>query len=122
MTTLQAGDIPQLTLGWRLKMALEHGGIKRGEIAEALGVDESTVSRWCAGRGKAPAKAFIKIWAEETRVSLAWLETGQSGDGGGTPPSGLPHEDKSAALSRLAARKRSRHAGRSLTDPYPVAA
>lgn len=114
MTTMHAGRIPQLTLGWRLKMALDHGDIKRGPIAEALGVDESTISRWCNGGGKPPARAFILQWAEITGVDAGWLETGQGTPGPGTTEDEPGDDSEQSNELERAAR---RHRGRSLGAP-----
>lgn len=70
--------IPSLTLGWRLKMALATGDRKAGEMAEALGVDSSTVSRWMADKGAPPRAAFINQWALLTGVDPGWLRSGIS--------------------------------------------
>lgn len=85
-----SGAIPQLTLGWRLKMAL--GDYGAAEIARDLGVDRSTVSRWMADRGAPPKAAYVKQWALITRVDSHWLQTGEAptssdkGPGGGMAP------------------------------------
>lgn len=89
MTTERSERIPQLTLGWRLKMAL--GDMKRDEIAETLGVNPATISRWMADKGAPPKRAYILQWAMVTGVPVAWLETGQiPSDGGpGEPAHGV---------------------------------
>lgn len=69
--------VPPLTLGWRLKMALDMAGLSNVQMAEALGVSRATISRWMADKGAAPHRAYIKQWSEETHVGLHWLETGQ---------------------------------------------
>lgn len=85
MSEMTAGRaIPQLTLGWRLKMAL--GDYGATEIAADLGVDRSTVSRWMADRGAPPKVAYIKQWALITHTDPEWLQTGEtprSSDGPG---------------------------------------
>lgn len=52
-----SGRVPELTLGWRLKMAL--GDMRRDDIAESLGVNPATVTRWMGDRGAKPRRAYI---------------------------------------------------------------
>ena len=67
--------VPELTLGWRLKMAL--GDRSAQSIADDLGVTRGTVSRWMADRGAPPKAAYIKMWALITQTDVRWLLTGQ---------------------------------------------
>jgi transcriptional regulator with XRE-family HTH domain len=78
------GQVPTLTLGWRLKMAL--GDMPVQEMCELLGVSRATVSRWMAGKGKAPTRAYIAQWALITRTDFHWLKDGRTSfqpNGGG---------------------------------------
>ena len=86
MSTATAGPrVPDLTLGWRLKMAL--GEHKAEWIADQLGVGRQTVSRWMSDRGAAPRRAYLMQWALLTGVDVDWLTTGRAQtrppDGGG---------------------------------------
>ena len=74
--------VPPLTLGWRLKMALDMAGISNAQMAEALGVNRATISRWMADRGAPPRRGYIVAWSNETRVGLHWLESGVMPDAG----------------------------------------
>lgn len=74
MSETAPSRIPVLTLGWRLKMAL--GDMKAGDMAELLGVDRSTVSRWMADRGAPPRRVYVRQWAMATGVDVEWLERG----------------------------------------------
>lgn len=75
MTTQRDERIPQLTLGWRLKMALGDE-VSVQEMADYLGVSRQTAGRWMADKGAAPKRAFVVQWALRTGVSLKWLESG----------------------------------------------
>ena len=77
MTESATAEVPTLTLGWRLQMAMAHGGQTRYSMAEALGVGISTITRWTSDKGT-PKKAYITQWAWLTRVPVDWLETGIS--------------------------------------------
>ena len=74
MSTAAHGTIPELTLGWRMKMAL--GEMKVQEIADALGVNRATVGRWMRDDGARPRRAYLLQWAIMTGVDPVWLETG----------------------------------------------
>jgi transcriptional regulator with XRE-family HTH domain len=60
------------------------GDMKRDDMAELLGRDPATLSRWMGDKGTPPARAFILQWALATNVSAEWLETG-------VEPSNGPH-------------------------------
>lgn len=101
-TQTQEGRVPELTLDWRLQMAL--GDMKRSEMADTLGVDPGTISRWCHGKGKPPKRVYLMQWALVTGVSLRWLETGE-----GAPTSPNPgRRDDSAVAALIAEKTRSR--------------
>ena len=89
--------VPQLTLGWRLKLALSTAGIQAGAIATDLGVDRATVSRWMGDRGAAPKRAYLRQWAWITRVDYDWLTTGVASSGGGSPD-GAPIDGGSSGM------------------------
>jgi transcriptional regulator with XRE-family HTH domain len=76
MSTAPQAHVPPITLGWRLKIALSHGGIKAEHMADALDVSRQTVSRWMSDKGAPPKRVYLKEWAEATGVPLQWLETG----------------------------------------------
>lgn len=75
MSTQRDERIPQLTLGWRLKMALGDE-VSVQEMADYLDVSRQTVGRWMADKGAPPKRPFIVQWALRTGVSLRWLESG----------------------------------------------
>lgn len=63
-----------MTLGWRLRMSLEHAGIKADEMAQQLHVHRGTVTRWTHDIGSPPRAIYLERWAQITRVPLAWLQ------------------------------------------------
>jgi transcriptional regulator with XRE-family HTH domain len=84
-----SGNIPSLTLGWRLKMSLDYADISVHAMAEMLGVSRATLSRWMSDKGERPKKAYLSQWALATGVPFEWIDTGvvtaiPSPDGGGT--------------------------------------
>lgn len=76
MSTATVGTIPQVTLGWRLQMALGHAGIKVQDMAAQLGVNRGTLTRWMHDVGAQPKRAYLLQWALSTGVDPVWLETG----------------------------------------------
>lgn len=64
---------PQVTLGWRLRMAMEHAGLKADDMAKALGVHRGTITRWTHDVGAAPRGIYLRQWAELTDVAFGWL-------------------------------------------------
>jgi transcriptional regulator with XRE-family HTH domain len=72
---MAAGDVPEWTLGDRLRKAREVAGIRQDEIAERLGVSPATISNWETGTRHARGGEINMVgrWARETRVSEAWL-------------------------------------------------
>jgi transcriptional regulator with XRE-family HTH domain len=73
---MRKSTIPEVSLGWRLKMSLASAGMHAFEMAERLEVSRATVSRWMADRGAPPHRIFIRQWAQLTGVDQGWLLTG----------------------------------------------
>lgn len=65
--------IPELTLGWRLRMAMERANLKAEDMAEQLGVHRGTISRWAHDIGKPPRAIYLQRWAELCQVRYEWL-------------------------------------------------
>ena len=89
MSTQPQGNIPELTLGWRMQMAL--GDMKVQDIADTLGVNRATVGRWMHDKGAPPKRAYLLQWALATGVDRQWLETGET-PAGPEPDGGLDVE------------------------------
>lgn len=75
-TSVSEHRIPELTLGWRLRMAL--GEHKAEWMAQQLGVSRQTITRWMHDNGAAPARAYILQWALMTGTDQEWLEHGKT--------------------------------------------
>lgn len=73
MLNTASDDVPQVTLGWRLRMSLEHAGIEIGEMAARLDVHRGTITRWAHDVGRPPRLVYLEKWAEITGVRLDWL-------------------------------------------------
>lgn len=97
-TQEQSGHIPPLTLGWRLRMSLETTGISVQEMADELGVERRSPSRWMHDQGTPPRSAFVKVWALKTGVPYEWLATGIEPDDG--PEGGGDQQKPSSARVR----------------------
>lgn len=125
-TQAQESGVPQLTLGWRIRLALDYGGISREKMAATLGVHPSSITRWSHDKGDAPKRGFLLQVAAATGVNPDWLEFGEAH--GSTPPGpkGGMETDTPAggnALDKLTQSKlaRSRRSG-ATTQRYLVAA
>ena len=77
MTTM----IPSWTLGDRLRKARLTAGASTKEMADALGVHTSTISRFEAD-GAVPRRGYVTLWALRCGVSVDWLRAGVESDDG----------------------------------------
>lgn len=80
------GKIPELTLGWRMRMARVQAGIGAEEMADRLGYQRGAPTRWEKDEIK-PRTSVLIGYAAHTGVSLLWLQTGETPppDDGGEP-------------------------------------
>lgn len=86
MSDTEYDRIPPLTLGLRLKMAMDWADYSRDDMATELGVHPSTISRWMNDKGEPPKRGHVSAWAAFTRCDFHWLLTGEQ------PPDGRPVE------------------------------
>jgi transcriptional regulator with XRE-family HTH domain len=87
MSDIATNDIPEITLGWRLRMAMERAGLKAEEMADMMDVHRGTITRWTHDIGAAPRPIYLQKWAEICRVRYDWLAGGaadrpRAGNGG----------------------------------------
>lgn len=57
-------------------MALRHADVSVQEMADELGLNRGSLSRWLNDKGTPPRGGFIKLWALRTGVPYQWLLTG----------------------------------------------
>lgn len=72
-----AHNVPTITLGWRIKMAMDHGDVKSADLEERFEVSRGTISRWCRDVGQPPKKLFLNEIAVMCGVSSRWLIDGK---------------------------------------------
>lgn len=77
---------PELTLGWRIRMALDSGGLKHEDLMAKFEVSRDTVSRWCRDVA-VPKKFILNEIAVMCGVPARWLIDGPV-TGPGVPPDG----------------------------------
>ena len=77
MSDTEYDRIPPLTLGWRLKMAMDWAGHSREDMATELGVVPSTISRWMNNDDAPPSRGYVCAWATFTHCDFQWLLTGE---------------------------------------------
>lgn len=87
-------DVPPLTLGWRIQMALAFGGLKHADLMKKFEVSRETVSRWCRDHGNPPKKFILNEIAVMCGVSPRWLIDGTSGPEGPDGGSPLPGSNR----------------------------
>lgn len=68
--------IPPVTLGLRIRMALDYAGLNQDELMSKFEVSRKTVSRWCNNAGPAPKKFILNEIAVMCDVSPRWLIDG----------------------------------------------
>lgn len=68
--------VPALTLGWRLRMAIETSGKPVKQVADELGVSTETMRRWTHDLGQ-PKRGMLKQIGLATGLPWRWLETGE---------------------------------------------
>ena len=111
-------SVPTLTLGWRLRLALDHGDMTGVQMAEHLRKSEKTITRYCHDQSK-PGYSDLLRWALLTRVDSDWLVTGHAKardngpDGGG---------DVVTYFGAFRSKRDSAHRWPSRVTPLPVAA
>lgn len=77
MNETHQATVPAWTLGWRLQRALDFEGLTATAMADELGVNRGTVSRWMHDVGKAPRDAYLRHWANRCGVPFEWLKYGE---------------------------------------------
>lgn len=92
--------IPDLTLGWRMKMSLGHGSVGVQEMADHLGKSRATLTRWMGDEGARPSRAYLLQWAVRCGVDADWLE---HGDGSPTGSPGTTNTERYSRLTLMAA-------------------
>lgn len=66
--------IPTWTLADRLAKARDHAGVSQAEMADYLGMAQTTISKY--EHGAPPRVGTLRLWALRCGVSLDWLATG----------------------------------------------
>ena len=90
MTTQTHENIPQWTLGDRLRKARATTGLNTRDFAERIGVSQPTVTSAENDRSKV-RRITINDWSLATGVPMRWLETEKTPTGPG-PDGGLDVE------------------------------
>jgi transcriptional regulator with XRE-family HTH domain len=67
---------PRFELRHRLSLALEVGGVEPAEMADELGISETTIRNYRSGR-TVPSRSALRVWALRCGVPFHWLATGE---------------------------------------------
>lgn len=94
MTQAVDRGVYEFDLPDRMRKTLRHSNESAKSMAEYLGVEPESVSRWINGRST-PSEAVVKLWALRMGVSYNWLKNGETPppDGDGVSGSTLPQLD-----------------------------
>ena len=71
-------------IGARIRRARERRGIRKTDLASALGVWERTINRWESGTNL-PDTKYLHALCDELGVSVVWLLAGKEPNGDDTP-------------------------------------
>ena len=82
------GDIPEILVRHRLRIAREYAGLDQVDLAERMEVTRSTISNAETGAGT-PRRATVNAWALACGVPAKWIWTGQPPADNDDPNSGL---------------------------------
>jgi transcriptional regulator with XRE-family HTH domain len=95
--------VPPLTLGWRIRLAMDFAGLEQTDLMAKFEVSRGTVSRWCRDVAPAPKKFVQNEIAVMCGVSPRWLIDGLGNDGGTPQQTGSGGEvtDLTVVLSTL---------------------
>lgn len=75
ITPISPAALPKWTVADRLRKAREDAGLDQADLADRIGVARSTISNY-EGSKTNPRKPILRLWAEETGVSIEWLFDG----------------------------------------------
>lgn len=106
------GQVPEIQVKHRLRIAREYAGLDQGQLAELIGVSRNTISN--AETGSVVArKIVVNAWALACGVPVDWIWTGEGPATGPGPSSGLgiirTDDEKVIELSSsIASRQRQR--------------
>lgn len=85
--TKDSVEVPQWTVGDRLRKAREHAGFEQQQLSEISGISATSISALEKNKTQ-PRKSTLNLWALATGVSIDWILTGKAptGDNGGGDP------------------------------------
>lgn len=82
----ESGNVPQIEVRHRLRIAREFVGLEQKQLAALIGVSRTTVSNAETSATK-PRRILLNAWALACGVPVSWIETGiqrdPPDDGGG---------------------------------------
>lgn len=100
-TAYESGNVPEILVHHRLRIAREYAGLEQEELAQRIGVSRNTVGNAEKGRGK-QRKITLNAWALACGVPVSWIETGvvltSPEDGGPAGIESHPRESNSRPI------------------------
>lgn len=111
-------QVPEWTVGDRLRKARELLDLEQGPFAALIGVSRGTVSNYERGLTSRYKPIVMNAWAAQTGVPVEWLERGEPATAG--PPPTDPGRPAIDNLRRLTEQKRARtHGARTTREYFP---
>jgi transcriptional regulator with XRE-family HTH domain len=92
------GAVPPVTLGLRIRMALDYAGLSQEHLMSRFEVSRATVSRWCRDVEPAPKKFVLNEIAVDVRGVAAMVDRRDSA--GEPSPSRGPAKRSAGRLPR----------------------
>ena len=80
-----SGGVPTIEMRHRLRIAMEHAGLKPADMAVTLDVHRNTIGHYLSGATH-PTRAVLMAWGMRTGVSWRWILDGSEPEHG---PGGL---------------------------------
>ena len=100
-TEVEAGFVPEITTGHRIRIAREHAGYDQGELAVLTGISRGTIVNYENGVTTHLKPLYLRQIALITGVDAGWLANGVPGSGGTVFRMGKPAHLGSAAVVRF---------------------
>lgn len=110
-----SANIPQWTLGDRLRKAREHARLSQAQLAHEIGIGRTSLTHYETEKKLIPRTALL-AWAFRTRVPPEWLRDGTTGPTD-TGPGTFPQFGGDGRNRSLRPHKRMRFA---LISPSPL--
>lgn len=95
-------DIARMNMGKRIRAARNRLKLTQGELAKAIGAEQSTISGWETDDTRRPSRDMVPRLAKALKVTQQYLEYGALSDRGRDFSYDFDDEETSAAVEKAA--------------------